>query len=92
MRDEFATRKALTAALRPDFREVLNILLSMDRFVLRFRATPEGKAFPPTGKPPAPSATSAATTPTPSLPHPKHKPMEKGFVTPLRRMGKPLGQ
>ncbi len=40
-----ATRKALTAALRPDFREVLNILLSMDRLVLRFRTTPEGKAF-----------------------------------------------
>ena len=40
-----ATRKALTAALRPDFREVLNILLSMDRLVLRFRGTPEGKAF-----------------------------------------------
>ncbi len=40
-----ATRKALTAALRPEFREVLNILLSMDRLVLRFRGTPEGKAF-----------------------------------------------
>lgn len=40
-----ATRKALTAALRPAFREVSLILKSMDRLVLRFRTTPEGIAF-----------------------------------------------
>ncbi len=40
-----ATRKALTAALRPDFREVSVTLKSMDRLILRFRRTPEGAAF-----------------------------------------------
>ena len=40
-----ATRKALTAALRPSFREVSVILKSMDRLVLRFRSTVPGKAF-----------------------------------------------
>lgn len=40
-----ATRKALTAALRPSFREVSVILKSMDRLALRFRSTPAGKAF-----------------------------------------------
>jgi hypothetical protein len=40
-----ATRKALTAALRPDFREVSVILKSMDRLVLRFRTGDPGKAL-----------------------------------------------
>ena len=40
-----STRKALTAALRPDFREVSVTLKSLDRLVLRFRRTPEGAAF-----------------------------------------------
>lgn len=40
-----ATRKALTAALRPSFREVLGILKAMDRLALRFRSTQEGAAF-----------------------------------------------
>lgn len=40
-----ATRKALTVALRPAFREVSEILRSMDRLVLRFRTSPEGRAF-----------------------------------------------
>ncbi len=40
-----ATRKALTAALRPFFREVSATLKSMDRLVLRFRRSDPGKAF-----------------------------------------------
>lgn len=40
-----ATRKALTAALRPSFREVSVILKAMDRLALRFRSTAAGKAF-----------------------------------------------
>ena len=38
-------RKALTTALRPKFREVGELLGRMDRLVLRFRKTPNGKRF-----------------------------------------------
>ena len=38
-------RKALTAALRPSFREVAELLEKMDRLVLRFRRTELGTAF-----------------------------------------------
>lgn len=40
-----ATRKALTAALRPAFREVSATLKAMDRLVLRFRNSAPGTAF-----------------------------------------------
>lgn len=38
-------RKSLTAALRPSFREVAELLDKMDRLVLRFRRTELGTAF-----------------------------------------------
>ena len=38
-------RKALTAALRPKFREVAQLLAKMDRIVLRFRKTEAGANF-----------------------------------------------
>lgn len=38
-------RKALTNTLRPKFREVGELLGRMDRLVLRFRKTPNGKRF-----------------------------------------------
>jgi hypothetical protein len=38
-------RKALTAALRPKFREVSQLLAKMDRLVLRFRRTEAGTRF-----------------------------------------------
>jgi hypothetical protein len=38
-------RKALTTALRPKFREVGELLGRMDRLVLRFRKTTDGKRF-----------------------------------------------
>ncbi len=38
-------RKALTAALRPKFREVAELLAKMDRIVLRFRKTEAGVNF-----------------------------------------------
>jgi hypothetical protein len=38
-------RKALTAALRPKFREVARLLTKMDRIVLRFRKTEAGANF-----------------------------------------------
>jgi hypothetical protein len=38
-------RKALTAALRPKFREVAELLTKMDRVVLRFRKTEAGANF-----------------------------------------------
>ena len=38
-------RKALTAALRPKFREVAELLTKMDRVVLRFRKTEAGAHF-----------------------------------------------
>jgi hypothetical protein len=40
-----SSRKALTAALRPQFREVSELLKKMDRLVLRFRNTAPGKTF-----------------------------------------------
>lgn len=40
-----ASRKALTASLRPAFREVSATLKAMDRLILRFRKTDAGKAF-----------------------------------------------
>lgn len=40
-----SARKALTAALRPRFREVGELLAKMDRLVLRFRNNEPGKAF-----------------------------------------------
>jgi hypothetical protein len=40
-----AGRKALTAALRPKFREVAKLLTKMDRIVLRFRKTEAGAHF-----------------------------------------------
>ena len=40
-----AGRKALTAALRPKFREVAELLTKMDRVVLRFRKTEAGAHF-----------------------------------------------
>jgi hypothetical protein len=40
-----ATRKALTLSLRPRFRDISELLQSMDRLVLRFRSTPAGKQF-----------------------------------------------
>jgi hypothetical protein len=39
------TRKTLTVALRPSFRDVSEILVSMDRLVLRFRTDAAGKQF-----------------------------------------------
>ena len=38
-------RKALTAALRPKFREVSELLARMDRLVLRFRKSEAGRRF-----------------------------------------------
>lgn len=38
-------RHALTLALRPDFRDVSELLGKMDRIVLRFRKTPPGARF-----------------------------------------------
>ncbi len=38
-------RKALTNTLRPKFREVGELLGRMDRLVLRFRKTADGKRF-----------------------------------------------
>jgi len=46
-----AIHKALTAALRPGFREVLTSLRSMDRIVLHFRKSPEWKTFAENWKP-----------------------------------------
>lgn len=43
-------RKALTAALRPKFREVAAVLTKMDRLVLRFRKTEAGTRFADTWK------------------------------------------
>jgi len=40
-----SARKALTAALRPKFREVSAVLTKMDRLVLRFRKTEAGTRF-----------------------------------------------
>lgn len=40
-----SSRKALTAALRPKFREVGELLAKMDRLVLRFRKTAPGTRF-----------------------------------------------
>ena len=40
-----ATRKSLTKVLRPHFRELSQLLGSMDKIVLRFRKTPEGRRF-----------------------------------------------
>lgn len=40
-----SSRKALTAALRPKFREVGNLLAKMDRLILRFRKTEPGARF-----------------------------------------------
>lgn len=40
-----AGRKALTQALRPQFREVSELLVKMDRLVLRFRKTEAGRNF-----------------------------------------------
>lgn len=71
-------RKALTAALRPKFREVGDLLAKMDRLVLRFRKTEAGARFADTWRAArtirdlgqaaaqAPSATS--TPPAPSAP------------------------
>lgn len=40
-----SARKALTAALRPKFREVADLLAKMDRLVLRFRKDEAGTSF-----------------------------------------------
>lgn len=40
-----AGRKTLTAELRPKFREVSQLLAKMDRLVLRFRKTEDGRNF-----------------------------------------------
>ncbi len=49
------TRKTLTVSLRPSFREVSEILVSMDRLVLRFRTDDAGKQFAAGWKTPAAS-------------------------------------
>ncbi len=63
-----ATRKALTAALRPDFREVSMTLKSMDRLVLRFRRTPAGEAFAENWKTARVIRDLGANNPNPSPP------------------------
>ena len=45
-----SARRALTAALRPKFREVADVLGKMDRLVLRFRKTEAGTRFADTWK------------------------------------------
>lgn len=45
-----SSRKALTAALRPRFREVGDVLARMDQLVLRFRKTDDGTRFADTWK------------------------------------------
>ncbi len=65
-----ATRKALTAALRPDFREVSVLLKSLDRLVLRFRTTDAGKAFAENWKNARVIRNFGATNPEPVPPTP----------------------